>query len=244
MPLVKDEAIVLAKISYSESDRIVRLFTLKEGKISGLAKGGNKSQRRFMNTLEPFNVVRIEFAEKAGGLVRIQNADIIETNYGIDRGLRPFTVASVFAELVDRATKEKEANSALFAVLKEALGEVKCREPSMRDVLHYMLRILEVQGYLPNLKTCVFCNGGVKEKLFFSKERGGILCKECSRFLPHETYGCSTIDWLSAVASGTDKRSHEQAELEAMDIVEGFMEFHLNLRLRSLKILRGLGLHD
>jgi len=51
MPLHKDEGIVLFKRAYGESDKIVRLFTLGSGKVAAIAKGANKSQKRFMNTL-------------------------------------------------------------------------------------------------------------------------------------------------------------------------------------------------
>ena len=240
MPLVKDEAIVLAKMPYSESDRIVRLFTLKEGKISGIAKGGMRSQRRFMNTLEPFNLVRIEFVEKGRGLVRIENADIVETNYGIERSIASLSAASVFVELADRLTKEKEASSILFEILKEALKEVKEKELAISRVLFYVLRILEVQGYLPNFSTCVFCNAKVERRIYFSKQRGGILCSECARFIPHRVYGPFTIDGLLKVAKGLEAERNDQLESEAMEMVEEFMEFHLGLRLKSLRVLRGL----
>ena len=79
MSLYKDEAIVLFKRAFGESDKIIRLFTHKSGKIAAIAKGGSKSQKRFMNTLELFNCINVEYFEKTGkGLVRLENAYILK----------------------------------------------------------------------------------------------------------------------------------------------------------------------
>ena len=102
MALHKDEAIVLFKRSYGESDKIVRLFTLSSGKVAAIAKGANKSRKRFANTLEPFNRIRVEYFEKYGrGMVRIENADIVETNSGIEKSLKRACTAGFFDDFVD-----------------------------------------------------------------------------------------------------------------------------------------------
>jgi DNA repair protein RecO (recombination protein O) len=66
MALHKDEAFVLFKKAYGESDKIIRLFTRTSGKVAAIAKGASRSQKRFMNTLEPFNHINIEYFEKYG----------------------------------------------------------------------------------------------------------------------------------------------------------------------------------
>ena len=89
MALLKDRAIILSTRVFGESDKIVRFFTLNSGKLTGIAKGGKKSQKRFMNTLELFNVVNLEYFEKAGaGMVRIDSADLVETNMDIGSSLQ------------------------------------------------------------------------------------------------------------------------------------------------------------
>jgi DNA repair protein RecO (recombination protein O) len=45
MALHKDEALVLFKRAYGESDKIIRLFTRTSGKIAAIAKGANKARR-------------------------------------------------------------------------------------------------------------------------------------------------------------------------------------------------------
>jgi len=260
MALHKDEAIVLSKRAYGESDRIMHLFTLCSGKISAIAKGAGKSQKRFVNTLEPFNHIKVEYFEKQGrGMVRIENADIIGTMNGIETSLRKVSIAAFFVEFVDRLTKERERHQELFHALGQALSDVKAREFGYKDVIRHQLRILETLGFMPNLQSCVYCGKDMPDnrKVSFSRERGGILCPVCSRPIPHRTYSEGTIPWLAAACDYPDDSSCEvrdgngvtgfysteglkRFEKEAREIMEGFISFHLDVEFKSYRILKSL----
>jgi DNA repair protein RecO (recombination protein O) len=243
MPLFKDEAIVLLKRPFGESDRIVHLFTLKTGKIAAIAKGGGKSQKRFANTLEPFNHIRVEYFEKQmRGMVRIDNADIMETNAGIETSLKRACAAGFFTEFLDRLTKERERHDALFYLLKEILSAVKGRELSYTGILHYQLRMLETLGYLPNLAHCVYCGKDIpeKEKIYFSRERGGVLCGNCSSYLPYRTYSHGVISVISTMGKEAPIPAELPARRELTDLIEGFVAFHLEVECKSYRILKGI----
>ena len=259
MALHKDEAIVLFKRAYGESDRIIRLFTLASGKIAAIAKGANRSKRRFSNTLEPFNHIRVEYFDKHGlGMVRIENADIVETNNGIEASLKRASTAGFFTEFADKLTKEREKNVLLFSTLKEVIDGAKQREFPYSHILYYKLRMLDALGYMPNFTACVYCGKGVPDemKLHFSYERGGLLCPACTRSLPHRAYSAGTIPGLTALAdnrygpapegdaatlpigpAGSDRRRFER---EACEIMEGFISFHLAVEFKSYRILKSL----
>jgi len=266
MALHKDEAIVLFKRAYGESDRIMRLFTLTSGKIAAIAKGASKSQKRFSNTLEPFNHIRVEYFDKHDrGMVRVDNADIVETNSGIEVTLKRACIAGFFTEFVDRFTKERERNVDLFYVLKEILEGAKQRDFPYTDILYYELRMLDVLGYMPNLTACVYCGREMDDdkKLYFSSERGGVLCPVCVKSLPHKTYSEGTIPRLVSVGNNHHGSTFEvrdggrsgplspflgespsmdskRFEGEARHIMEGFISFHLDVELKSYRILKGL----
>ncbi len=241
MALHKDEAFVLFKRPYGESDKIIRLFTRTSGKIAAIAKGANKSQKRFMNTLELFNHINIEYFEKYGkGLVRLENADIITTNSGIETSLKKTCIASFFTELVDRLTKEKEPHESLFFALAELLFAVKNHDFVYSDILYYEFLMLDILGYMPNFNSCVYCGTVIPDdnKVHFSKERGGILCQGCSRSIPHVEYRMGVIPGLISIRQQKKPFTALAFEHQARDIMEGFMSFHLDVEFRSYKILK------
>ncbi len=243
MPLFKDEAIVLLKRPFGESDRILHLFTLSTGKISAIAKGAGKSQRRFANTLEPFNHIRVEYFEKQmRGMVRIDNADIIETNQGIEKSLKRSCTAGFFTEFLERLTKERERHDNLFLLLKEILGRLKQNELSYAEILHFQMKMLETLGYLPNLAHCVYCGKDIpeKEKVYFSRERGGVLCGACSSYLPYRTYSHGVIPVISAISREAPTSGEVPFRREVTDLIEGFVAFHLEVECKSYRILKGI----
>jgi DNA repair protein RecO (recombination protein O) len=268
MALHKDEAIVLFKRAYGESDKIIRLFTLTSGKVAAIAKGASKSRKRFMNTLEPFNHIRVEYFEKYGrGMVRLENADLLEANSGIEISLRRACSAAFFTEFVDRLTKERERHDELFFALKDNLRDIRQRDLSYADILRRQLMMLQMLGFMPNFHTCVYCGKEIPDghKILFSKERGGILCAVCSRSIPHKRYGEGIIPRLAAMSSFRRDGSWETRvpsilvkepesgflgprdgegsgtfESEAQDIMEGFMSFHLDVEFKSYRILKGI----
>ena len=241
MAFQKDEAFVLFKRAYGESDRIMRLFTRASGKIAIIAKGANKSQKRFMNALEPFNHIRIEYFDKVGRtLARLENADILETNDGIEKSFGKTCVASFFTELVDRLTKEKEPHEALFYALMNLIATIKSREFTYSDVLYYQFLMLNLMGFMPNLESCVYCGATVPEhdKIHFSKQRGGILCGRCSMSIPNTTYAKPVIPSLMFIKSRSGLRIDPEIKSQAQDIMEGFMSFHLDVEFRSYRLMK------
>lgn len=243
MALYKDEAFVLFKRTYGESDKIIRLFTRASGKITAIAKGASRSQKRFMNTLEPFNHISVEYFEKYGrGMVRLENADIIETNSGIEKSLKKACVASFFTELIDRLTKEKEPHESLFLVLRKLMLDVKDHDFTYPDMLYYQFSVLEILGYMPNFDSCVYCGAMMPDdkKVYFSKERGGVLCENCSKAIPHAVYGENVIPGLILIKNHGRQSLNTIFNYQAQDIMEGFMSFHLDVEFRSYRILKSV----
>ena len=262
MPLVKDEAIILSTRLFGESDKIVRFFTLNSGKLSGIAKGAKKSQKRFMNTLEPFNQVLIEYFEKpANSLVRVENADLKESNSGLELSLKRVCAASFFTEFVDNLTKEKQRNEPLFHTLKKILDSLKLIEFTVTDILYYELQMLRHLGYMLNLAACVHCGKALAdvEKLYFSKERGGTVCTGCARSVPHRQYPQGFIPHMVYLNdSGIDSRETRAREpflapeprppdplLKGFDhmgreVLEDFVKFHLAVEFKSYRLLKSI----
>ncbi len=243
MALHKDEAIVLLKRAYGESDRIIHLFTLEAGKVAAIAKGASKSQKRFMNTLEPFNHIRVEYFEKHGrGMVRIENADLVEGNDGIETSIRKACAASFFTEFVDRLTKEREPHVPLFGALKELINAVRANDPTYADILYYQLLMLDTLGYHPNFDTCVYCGADMKgeRKVHFSRERGGILCGPCARSLPNRSCTEGAIPGLLAAKNKCGGFGSRAVEREAQEIMEGFIAYHIDVDFKSYRLLKTL----
>lgn len=66
MMYAKNRGIVVRKIDYGESDEIVHLRCVSEGKLHRVAKGSRASRKRFVNSLELYNEMDFEYGRKKG----------------------------------------------------------------------------------------------------------------------------------------------------------------------------------
>lgn len=66
MPLLAMEGWVLKGIDYSETSRIVTLWTKEKGKIRALAKGARRLKSPFENALDLLNLCRFQVIHKGG----------------------------------------------------------------------------------------------------------------------------------------------------------------------------------
>jgi DNA repair protein RecO (recombination protein O) len=177
-------AIVLRARPYGESDKIVSFLTEYFGKLTGIAKGALRSRRRFVNSLEPFSLVRLHFHEGAhSNLTFIAGADLLFSLRRVASSLERISYASYLVEITDGLISEREENSAVFEHLRDGLRYVEETGTSLRFLTHYELKLLHLVGYRPALNDCKRC-GKIRQKArqwHFSPADGGVLCDSCSR---------------------------------------------------------------
>ena len=186
MPPYKTPAIVLRSIPYGEADKIVTLYTLDFGKITGFAKGAKRSRKRFSNTLEICSYITLSFFEKeTSDLVRLNQCDLIRSFDGLREDINKLAWASYFIELVNQLTAEKVRSKKLFKLLLVFLDLIDkgiLKEEIQRV---FEVRLLSLLGYQPLLDHCLRCKRGHSgEKVFFSVREGGVLCPDCAVNLP------------------------------------------------------------
>jgi DNA repair protein RecO (recombination protein O) len=180
----KAQAIVLKRISFSETDRILTLFTREHGKLGAIAKGARRGTSRLAAATEPFAFTRVLLAVG-------QNLDVLTQGEvqaafpEIRADLTRISYASYFTELVSAAVEERQPQPDLFDLLLSALYILSRTEQPDLTARMFELQALRLIGYLPSLRQCVRCEGTLQAPgLGFSASRGGALCARCSAETP------------------------------------------------------------
>jgi DNA repair protein RecO (recombination protein O) len=151
MKKAQTEAIVLRLTDYGEADRIVSLFTLEQGRISGIARGARRSRKRFGGALESFAHLKLQL-QLGAGLPTLLSADICSIFLGIRAELAKIGSAAYACELVERLTPEAEANPRLFRLLFCYLERLDRAPPSPSDRRFFAVNLLKILGYQPELE--------------------------------------------------------------------------------------------
>src|SRR5690606_23893514 len=102
----KTDAIVIRLAGFSESSRVVTLFTREHGKISALAKGAKRLKGAFESALDLLSSVRVVFIRKtAANLDLLTEAQLITRFRPPSRDLTSLYSGYYLAELLDGLTE-------------------------------------------------------------------------------------------------------------------------------------------
>jgi DNA repair protein RecO (recombination protein O) len=175
-------AIVLRTRDYGESDKIVTLLTRDAGKLSGIAKGGKRSQRRFAGALGLFAHVTLDYRQRAGAeLVFLERAVLLRPWRSIVDSLEGYAAASHIVELADKLTVEQEVGAELYALVLAALAHVDARPPGPSVLRLFELAALVACGVGPDFKRCAACRRPIgEERVRVLPASGGVVCSRCA----------------------------------------------------------------
>ncbi len=252
MPLFKTNAIVIRSTPYGESDKIVTFLTRDFGKIKGIAKGARRSRRRFQNSLEPFSYIRLIFFDRGGsGLVRAEGCDLLHAFPKVRDDLKKIYYANYYIELVNEMAGEREVNPEAFDLLLSFLMDLEEGEPKEEALRMFEIRMLSLFGYRPNLRRCDICKSpqeelGKMNHLFFSLERGAIVCDGCSKGLERVIrLSWGTARLIEKISQTDLSKIHRvrftsQALSESREVLPRFITYQLGKEMKSLKGLRDL----
>lgn len=183
MPLVSAHALILQSFPYSETSKVLRLFTREMGLRSVIAKGAQRPRSRFGGVLEPFTEGTAFFYLKEGrDLHTLSGFDLVRSRQGLGRDLTGFAGASLVAELVLRFGTE-EPHEALFEALEESLDALLATggEATERAAFLAAWRVVALLGFAPQTDACVTCGRALDpdEPVRFDAAGGGATCRGC-----------------------------------------------------------------
>src|SRR5437899_4761262 len=181
MPLFKTPAIVLKSVKWGDADRIVTFFTLKHGKVRGVARGARRMKSRFGGTLEPFVYCDLVLYEKPGdSLYRVSQTDVREAFHPLRSSLETIAGAARLANLAGAVTADGDAVPRGFhRPLAGVRGSQGSEDPGLTAAL-YELEVLRFAGYLPHLDRCNVCQGRASGGAWYFSSRAGGMVRTAS----------------------------------------------------------------
>ncbi|MBN1342252.1 MAG: DNA repair protein RecO [Phycisphaerae bacterium] len=183
MALIKDEAVAIRRLDYSETSQVLAFFTREHGKQRLIAKGikrGTKS--RFatgIDLLERGSLVFSRKEESDGGLGVLTEWRQEDVFSGLRREFRWMVAGQYMAEAVDLTTEENDAAPRLYDELVRSFVALPNRDAPV--LIEFQRALLIEIGLMPDLSRCVGCGRAWsgKSSPFFSAREGGLICHEC-----------------------------------------------------------------
>jgi DNA repair protein RecO (recombination protein O) len=176
-------AIVLRAVNYGEADRIVTLFGRDTGRISALARGARKSQRRFAGGLGLCAVGVASLRERAGAdLLTLEGFDTTVSYPTLGTDVARMAHAAYVAELVTKLCAPRQVEPAVYGWLEALLGCLDAEGASAERLRVFELGLLRGLGFGPVVDRCAACGETAPEASYrWDPDRGGAVCAGCAR---------------------------------------------------------------
>lgn len=240
----KTEAIILRTKDLGESDLIVSFFSSLYGTLRGVAKGARRSSKRFVNSLNAFSLVTIEFRERrSGDLVWIESCELLDGFPGIRSNYPSLVRASYMLEMAETLFPSHVPSTEMFELLRGALECISNEESADEIMIGFQARAMRIGGFGINLSRCSRCGREYtgKGRALFHPPSGSIICLACEREsaatpgMEPQTVG--VLQWLqsseSVLAEAPKLDDAISRELNAVLIAH--IEHCLGKRLKSAK---------
>lgn len=179
----KTEAIVIRQADFSESSRVVTLFTRDHGRISTVAKGAKRLKGPFEAALDLLAVCQIVFLRKSSSSLDIlTEAQLTQRFRPNEKNLASLYGGYYVAELLESLTEEYDPHPTLYEEAKRTLELLSRKGDAGLAILRCELVVLREIGQLPAFDVCINCGEPLAEGAFaYWVSQGGLLCPNCQK---------------------------------------------------------------
>ena len=182
MPIVRDHAVVIGRLDYSESSQVVVLFARDHGKIRAIAKGIKRSTKtRFapgIDLLDVGQVVVSSRQERSASLATLREWKETRSTLALREKIFRIQAGQYAAEITGHLTEDWDPHPSLFDHLTATLTTLLAADEPIGAVVSYQRTLLKEIGSLPRFDACAVC-GRLEDLIFFSSFEGGMLCRHC-----------------------------------------------------------------
>jgi DNA repair protein RecO (recombination protein O) len=237
--LIKDMAIVLRRLDYSETSQVLAAFTREHGQIRLIAKGVKRSTRtRAATGIDLLEMGQAVFSLRSGKEENLATLTEWRQEEGfahLRRDLARCYAAQYGAEITSQMTEVHDPHVALFDGLRQFLQEL-AEEDAVVALVRYLWLLLREIGLRPDLTRCVGCGRQVEagEPLYFSSREGGAICRDCEPAMIEKR----RIPVSVAQALNESSVSDKPTALAAFDLLNYHLTELMSHPPRSLNLLR------
>ena len=187
------KGLVIRTVDLGESDRLITVFTEKDGVITARARGARSYKSRKMSATLQFcysDFVLFSATDK----FEVREASLIESFFEIRNSIEGLALAGYIAEVLDDvgiATAERDllrlALNSLYAISKGKYNLDKIKAT-------FEIRAAAILGFMPDALGCSLC-GEKHGDFYFDIMAGAMACKTCHAHTEAKRWTISVRCW-------------------------------------------------
>ncbi len=185
MPLLRDEALLLRRLPYSDTSLICHFFTRKGGRLGMMAKGARRKGSPLQALLQPGNLLELVYYSKdSRELQLLKEADLLEDWREDADSYAALLARAGICEILERSQQGEQPDEELFRTTRETLRRtgVDCPYP-LNQIYWFLIYCLARGGYYLDLARCGACGRELRsfgtQGATLDRRAGQLHCPDC-----------------------------------------------------------------
>lgn len=229
--IIKTEAIVLSKINYGDTSKIVSLYTKEYGKMSAIVKGARSPKSKIGLQVDPINYLQLVIYLKEEREVQlISNVDVLNHFPNIKLDFEKIQFSYAVLELIKNLTHENDSNEKLFRAIIRILELINEGKESPNILFaRFLIYFLKEIGFELQIEKCSVCGKKDFPEEIILNFGMGILCQECGEnHLKSVILSKEHFELLNCLKT-RKKISSEMNQFipKIIKLLENYLKFHL-----------------
>jgi len=173
------DGLILKEQNIGEKDKLVTVLTRHNGLVRAFVRGAKSFKNRKNSATGMFCYSKLSLYKNKDSYI-IDEAEPVETFFGLREDLDKISLAQYFLELLISLVQEEEpAEEYLRLILNSLHFLSKGTMPIEQVKAITELRLMCIAGFMPNLIACERCGEYETNTMYFDVEDGLLYCENC-----------------------------------------------------------------
>lgn len=235
------EGFILSETPYSETSKIINVFTKEYGVIGVMCKGAKSLKSRLRALTLKYTYAKFNIYYKKDKLSLLSSADVINPFKNIRNDIILISFVTYLSELTHQVIKQSDCINVYDDFITTILKIEDGLDPLvLTNILE--IKYLQELGVLFNLDECVIC-GNKTNIVTISSDKGGYICKNCltnEALVSKKVVQMIRMYYYVNIKSITDLKIDDDTKKTIDFFLNNYYERYTGLYLNSKKFLQSM----
>ena len=240
MEVSKVKGIIISEKPYSETSKLINVFTKEYGIVGLIAKGAKRLKSPLRSVTEKLTYGYFQFNYKEGKLSNLICVDVINPFNEIKKDLLKISYSSYLLELTSQVVKQSNEKE-IFTLLEESLLKIEESFDPMIITNILELKYLDYLGIKPELNSCAVC--GSTKILTVSTSKGGFICTNChtnEKIVDKKTIQVLRMLYFVDISKISKISLSDETKTNIDNFINEYYDKYSGLYLKSKKFLKSI----
>lgn len=226
-------AFVIRAVDYGETSKILTLFSEQKGIISVMSRGVKSPKSKKHNLISLYTEADFEL-NKRNDFYYLKDGIIVNSNLEIRSNIKKIYLTQMIFDLVERTIVKNEEEDNIYKLVQKTIIYLSKTDNLIRLANMFLIKYISMIGFRPILNRCVNCGENNFQRIYFSYEKGGIVCEnhftQNSKILDRDEYVYLNQIFIE-IFENIDIINNEIDEIKIFKLIIEFIRYNTDIMM-------------